>query len=89
MKLKPETLADRLGILRAEIAELEKREKEIKTALIKCGWDEIEGRLFRVTVSHANFTTVDYGRMLEDYDIDLRPYSEQKERVTVRVTARI
>ena len=86
--MKLTTIADRLGSIRAQIADLEAKEKELTQALVESGLPTIEGRTFRASVSHAVYRYVDYRRMLEDYDIDISPYSEERERVQVRVSAR-
>ena len=86
--MKLTTIADRLGSIRAQIADLEAKEKELTQALVESGLPTIEGRTFRASVSHAVYQYVDYRRMLEDYDIDISPYSEERERVQVRVSAR-
>ena len=46
-------LADRLGSLRAEIADLEAREKALRDELIRRGVSEVEGGSFRASVSEA------------------------------------
>ena len=52
-------LADRLGALKAEIADLEGREKALRDELIRRGVPEVEGALFRVTVAEAVRWTLD------------------------------
>lgn len=52
-------LADRLGALKAEIADLETREKALRDELIRRGAAEVEGALFRVTVADAVRWTLD------------------------------
>ena len=55
----PEQLVDLLGIAKAERAIKEKREKEIRDALVSRGLHEVEGNLFRATI-------VDTERMVFD-----------------------
>jgi hypothetical protein len=49
----PAQIVDRLGHLKAELAELENLEKSLKADLILTGQPEISGELFRATVSHC------------------------------------
>lgn len=52
-------LADELGALKADIADLETRERSIRDELVARGIPEAEGALFRVTVSEAVRWTID------------------------------
>src|ERR1700676_3321819 len=52
-------LADQLGTLKAEIADLETREKALRDELIRRGGAEVEGALYYVTVSDAVRWTLD------------------------------
>jgi hypothetical protein len=52
-------LADTLGTLSAEIAELEGRRQAFREELIRRGVSEVEGALFRATVSEAVRWTID------------------------------
>lgn len=44
---------DQLGTLRAQIADLEKREAELKAIIVAQGAGAYEGNLYRVTVSQS------------------------------------
>lgn len=50
---------DRLGFLKAQIAELAREEKELKAALIAHGPGAYEGELYRATVSECERETLD------------------------------
>src|ERR1700687_3903799 len=52
-------LADQLGTLKAEIAGLEDREKSLRDELIRRGGAEIEGAVYRATISDAVRWTLD------------------------------
>ena len=52
-------VADQLGTLKAEIADLEAREKALRDELIRRGGTMIEGAMFCVTVSNAVRWTLD------------------------------
>ena len=52
-------LADRLGTVKAEIAELELREKALRDELIRRNLSEIEGALYGATVSATVRWTLD------------------------------
>lgn len=50
----PGNLADELGALQAQIAELRKKEKQLKDAIIANGGDDgINGNFFRATASYV------------------------------------
>ena len=51
MSRKLSEVVDELGLVRAEIAELQDRKKEYEQILKDSGEDEIEGRIYRATVS--------------------------------------
>lgn len=52
-------LADRLGALKAEIAELEAREKALRDELIRRGVSAIEGSVYDAAISSAVRWTLD------------------------------
>jgi hypothetical protein len=52
-------VADQLGTLKAEIAELEAREKSLRDELIRRGGTEIEGAVYRATITDAVRWTID------------------------------
>jgi hypothetical protein len=52
-------LADQLGTLKAEIAALETREKSLRDELLHRGGTEIEGAIYRATISEAVRWTLD------------------------------
>ena len=54
MNIKNLHIVDQLGHIKAEIAELEEREKKLREEIIALGKDEVEGDLFRATVSTAS-----------------------------------
>lgn len=56
-------LVDELGSLKATMAPLAKREKEIKALLIAEGEKAIDGHLFRVTVSHIVSKKTDFKKI--------------------------
>jgi hypothetical protein len=52
-------LADRLGVLKANIAELEVREKALRDELIRRGSPSIEGAVYSATITEAVRWTLD------------------------------
>lgn len=54
-----QSLVDEFGELKAEIARLCEREKELKAIFIDSNLDEIDGKIFRVTVSVSERETLD------------------------------
>jgi hypothetical protein len=52
-------IVDELGALKARIANLTEEEKILKTALRRSGYSEIDGTLFRATVTWTERSTLD------------------------------
>jgi hypothetical protein len=52
-------VVDELGALKAAIAELTEKEKELKTIIAASGYAELNGELFRATVSLSERVTLD------------------------------
>ena len=52
-------IVDELGTLKAAIAELTEKEKELKTIVAASGYAELDGELFRATVSLSERVTLD------------------------------
>jgi len=84
-------LADVYGELKAEQAELAKREKAIKAALIKMGQPAVEGTYFRVTVSEIEasetFDAAAAKTWLTDHGFPL-PMAPRKPSLRFAVKAR-
>jgi hypothetical protein len=57
--LPPHDLADQLGALKAEIAELEAREKALRGELLRRGITQIEGAQYGAAVTNAVRWTLD------------------------------
>jgi hypothetical protein len=80
---------DELGQLKAQMAELARREKELKNLLIEVGPGAYEGELFRVTVSESARETLDMEAVREKLSPQfLRAHTRVTPVTTVRVTAR-
>jgi hypothetical protein len=73
---------DRLGILKAKIAELAIEEKELRAVLVECGPGSYEGELFRVTVAKSERKTLD----MEAVRKKLTPQFIKDNSVTTQVT---
>lgn len=89
--MKPATIADRMGELRARMAELKEQEESLRKEALKTGLEEIEGRRFRLLVLNVEVTMVDYKGLVEEMKPNkrlLRKFTHEEERTQVRVTAR-
>jgi hypothetical protein len=80
---------DELGVLLAQLAPLQRREKELKDRLKAMGLPVLEGALFRCTVSESLEARLDGGRIKEEmgqdwYDAHCKPVIKN----TVRVAAK-
>jgi len=62
-------VVDRLGQLRAEIADLEQVEKQLRAALIESGQDKIIGKLYKAAVIHSEGrTSIDWQTIAERFN---------------------
>jgi hypothetical protein len=77
---------DELGRVKADIADLESYEKDLKEDLIATGEQAIDGNTFRATVSTSSRTTTDYKAVIADLmatnRISMKCYNESVERHT-------
>ena len=82
-------IVDELGALKAQIAALTDQEKILKKALSDSGYAEIDGALFRATVSWTERATLDTEavRLILSED-QQRACTRVSEIMTVRVVAR-
>ena len=82
-------LVDELGTLLADKADLELREKAIKTELKRCGVDRIEGSLFDATVVRTIRNTLNMAAAKAKLSRQfILANTSESESVSVRVTAR-
>jgi len=84
-------LADELGAIRAQQADLKDREREIRTTLIESGIEVFEDNFFRALVVESLRTTIDW----KSVAAKLKPsrqlvtsHTSEKEVVSIRVSAR-
>ena len=82
-------LVDELGALKAQIAELTAREKEITSLLKASNEAAIDGDLFRATVSDSERETLDTKALRRDYPEIAAEYVKTTHVTTVRVGARV
>lgn len=90
MLTRPNTyLIDRLGELKAKIAELQSEEKALKTEIINLGEGAHDGDLFRATVSFSERETLDMEAVREKLSPQfIRAHTNLTPVTTVRVVAR-
>lgn len=82
-------LVDELGRLKAQIADLEAREKELKAALEAFGPGAYEGALFRATISDSVRATLDMVAVRAKLSAQfIRAHTTERAVRTVRVVAR-
>lgn len=83
------TAIDRLGELRAQIAELEREADTIKAVVTELGVGAYEGERFRATVSQFDRETLDMAAVREKLSPQwIRAHTNVKAVTVVRVTAR-
>lgn len=87
--------ADRLGVLLAQIAELQKEAEGIKDSIKNAasagGSKVIEGSLFKATYVESNRKTVDYKRLLADLGVSdnvVENYTSVTAVFSVKVTSK-
>ena len=82
-------IVDDLGTVKAEIAALQEKEKALVAKLKLTGLDEIDGTLFRATISTAERETVDIKALRADLGEDIiKTYLRSTPVATCRVSAR-
>ena len=82
-------LADQLGHVKAEAAEIKGREDALRAELISRGVESAEGMLFRVTVTRATRWTLDAERIKAELgELWTVAHSKVSTVTTLRVTAR-
>ena len=83
-------LVDELGELKAQIAELEKKESALKKQIQEAvGTGAAEGSLFRVTVTVSQRETLDMEAVRNHLSPQfIRAHTTSKDVTTIRVTAR-
>lgn len=82
-------IADQLGHVKAEAAEIKAREDALRAELITRGVSEAEGMLFRATVSQATRWTLDAERIKAEMgELWVTAHSKVSAVTTLRVTAR-
>lgn len=84
-------LADELGAIRAQQADLKDREREIRNTLIEAGIEVLEDDIFRALVVASLRTTIDW----KEVAAKLKPsrqlvtaHTSEKEVISIRVSAR-
>ena len=84
-------LVDQLGLLKSRISALQEQERRLRDQLVASGMEEIDGSMYRATVSTSTFKQIDYPALVDYLSPSSRvlsKYTSLKERVTVRVVAR-
>lgn len=84
-------LADELGMIRAQMAELKEREATIRETFIKAGVHAVEDETFRATVVESMRKIVDWKAVAKKLNPSrqlLTAHTTEKEVVSVRVSAR-
>jgi hypothetical protein len=84
-------LADRLGVVKAAQADLAQEADRIKAELVTSGRVTIEGKLYRVTISHAERTNIGWQTIAERLGPSAQLVAAHTSKSTgpvVRVSAR-
>jgi len=82
-------IVDTLGTVKAEIAALQAKEKQLTDRLKLTGLSEIDGTLFRATVCTSDRETVDTKSLRVDLGEDcIKPYLRVSAITICRVNAR-
>lgn len=90
-RVKLEGLADELGEIRAQLADLKNREAEIRDIFINAKVDTLEDEIFRAKVVHSMRTSIDWKAVaakLEPSRQLVTAHTTEKEVVSIRVNAR-
>ena len=90
--MRPSILVDRLGQVRAKIADLQTQEKALKAAIVRSGKTEVDGQLFHAAIIRMEQTCVDYKGLIARLKPNprlLKRFTTATEVVQVRVSARL
>jgi len=85
------TNVDQLGMLLAQIAELQERAESIKDDLKNAGEGRHEGNLYDAMVTLSQRNVIDYKQLIKDLKIDantVAKYTTTAASITCKVTAR-
>jgi len=89
--IKVAGLADELGIIRAQMADLKDREREIRDTLIEAGIKTLEDDTFRALVVESIRTMIDWkavaAKLKPSHQL-VTAHTTEKEVVSIRVSAR-
>lgn len=83
--------SDDLGLVLAQISELQEEKTNLQAVLIDSGFSEIDGELFRSTVSHSTRKQVAWKRIAEKLGVSKQQIAANTTKIdidTVRVVAR-
>jgi len=90
MKSNLTTAIDRLGVIKAKMAELKREEDELRDVLIEHGPGAYEGDLFRATVTLSERSTLDMDAVRAKLTAQfIRAHTKLTPVTTVRVVGRI
>lgn len=81
-------LADDYGQLKAQIKDLENLLLQLRTRIIDSGLSEIEGQLFRVTVTNVEKITIDITLLKESYPNITDEFQRATNSIVVRCNSR-
>lgn len=80
---------DKLGVVKAQLAELKQQENDLKQALIELGVGAYEGTFFRATVSESERATLDMDAVREKLSPQfIAAHTNVTQVTTVRVVSR-
>lgn len=96
MNIKNMHIVDQLGNINAQIADLEEQKKVVRDQIIALGQSEVEGDLFRATVSNSERETRDqiFKNKIEELIAEhlspqfIRAHTDKTPITTVRTSAR-
>ena len=84
-------LADELGNIRAQLADLKDREGQIRNTFIKAGIKALEDEQFRAVVVESLRTSIDWKSVAAKLDPSrqlVTAHTTEKEVISIRVSAR-
>lgn len=84
-------LADELGAVRAQMADLKDREREIRNTLIEAGVKTLEDDIFRALVVESMRTMIDWkaiaAKLKPSHQL-VTAHTTEKDVISIRVSAR-
>ncbi len=80
--------ADKIGQLKAQVSDLNEKIDQLKQELIDAKVTEVDGKLFRVTLSTEEKAIVDWKSIAATYELPLKKFTRYTPSIRMNVVSR-